>query len=83
MRQSAFLQIPLVIIFSRVKSWSWFDLGDNWFLETPALILLRFRLFGRGPLFRRMIKNHGTILVTNIRALTIERSWIVIGPKNF
>jgi hypothetical protein len=71
------------MIFLRAPEfWGRFDLRHDWAFEFAALIELCFRRLGRRFLLGRMIKNDRAILRANIRALAIDRRWVVIRPEN-
>jgi hypothetical protein len=71
-----------MILFRPPEPWRRLDLRHDWPIETSALFQLVFRGFGGRFLLRRMVKDHGTILLSNIGALPIQRRRIVIRPKN-
>ena len=82
MRLTALFKVALMIFFGPPKPWRRLDLRHNWPIETSALFQLAFRGFGRRFLLRRMVKDHGTILLTDIGTLPIQRRRIVVRPKN-
>ena len=82
MRLTALFKVALMIFFGPPKPWRRLDLRHNWPIETSALFQLVFRGFGRRFLLRRMVKDHGTILLTDIGTLPIQRRRIVVRPKN-
>ena len=71
-----------MIFFGPPKAWRRLDLRHDWPIETFALFQFVFRGFGRRFLLRRMVKDHGTILLSDIGTLPIQRRRIVVRPKN-
>lgn len=71
-----------MIIFRAVESGRWFDLGHDRLRKTATLVQADLRFFRRCALFGRMVENHGTILITNIGSLTIQRGRIMIRPED-
>ena len=82
MRLTALFKVALMIFFGPPKPWRRLDLRHNWPIETSALFQLVFRGFGSRFLLRRMVKDHGTILLPDIGTLPIQRRRIVVRPKN-
>src|SRR4029077_12758846 len=82
MRLAAFLEVMLMIVFSAPECWSGFDLRHNWSIEPAAFLQFFFRSVRGGLLLGRMIKNHRSILLSNIRALPVQRSRVMIRPEN-
>ena len=82
MRLAALFQIALVIFFRAPELWSGLDLRHDQSIKSAAFADLLLRLFGRGFLFRRMIKNHRAILRAHIGTLSIQRRRIVVRPEN-
>jgi hypothetical protein len=80
MRLAALFQIALMIFLRAPKFSCWFDLRNDGPIEVTAHAALRF--FRRRFLLGRMIKNHGTVLRPNVRALAIQRRRIVVRPEN-
>ena len=82
MRLTALFKVTLMIFFGPPKPWRRLDLRHDWPIETSALFQLVFRGFGRRFLLRRMVKDHGTILLSDIGTLPIQRRRIVVRPEN-
>ena len=82
MRLTALFKVALMIFFGPPKLWRRLDLRHDWPIETSALFQLVFRGFGSRFLLRRMVKDHGTILPSNIGTLPIQRRRIVVRPEN-
>ena len=82
MRLAAFLEVMLMILFSAPERWSGFDLRHNWAIEPAALLQFFFLSVRGGLLLGRMIKNHRAILLSNVRALPVQRSRVMIRPEN-
>jgi hypothetical protein len=82
MRLTALFKVTLMIFFGPPKLWRRLDLRHDWPIETSALFQLVFRGFGSRFLLRRMVKDHGTILLSDIGTLPIQRRRIVVRPKN-
>src|SRR5947208_12459951 len=61
-RLAAFFQVALVIFFRAPELWSRLDLRYDRAIEFAALVYFLSRCFGRGFLFRRMVKDHRAIL---------------------
>ena len=81
-RLATLFQIELMIFFGAPEFRSRLDLRDDRAIEFSTSRNLLLRRFGRGFLFRRMIKDHRAILRPHIGTLSIQRSRIVIRPKN-
>src|SRR4029453_8680186 len=81
-RLTALFKIALMIFFGAPEPWRWLDLRPDWPIETSSLFQLVFRGFGDGLLVRRMVKDHRTILLSNIGTLPIQRRRIVVRPEN-
>ncbi len=81
-RLTALFKVALMIFFSPPEPWRQFDLRHDWPIETSALFQLVFRGFGGRFLLRRMVKDHGTILLPDIGTLPIQRRRIVVRPEN-
>jgi len=79
---TALFKVALMIFFGPPKLWRWLDLRHDWPIETSALFQLVFRGFGSRFLLRRMVKDHGTILFSDIGTLPIQRRRIVVRPEN-
>ena len=71
-----------MIFFRSIKCRRRLDLRHDRSRETAALVQIRLGLFRRRLLLRRVIKNHGPILVADIRTLAIQSCRIVIRPKD-
>jgi hypothetical protein len=82
MRLTALFKVTLMIFFGPPKPWRRLDLRHNWPIETSALFQLVFRGFGGRFLLGRMIKDHGSILLSGIGTLPIQRRRIVVRPEN-
>lgn len=82
MRLTALFEVALMIFFGHPKLWRWLDLRHDGPIETFALLQLVFQGFGGRFLLRRMIKDHGTILLSNIGTLPVRRRRIVVRPEN-
>jgi hypothetical protein len=82
MRLTAFFKVALMIFFRAPEFRRRLDLRHDWPIETSVLLQLAFRGFGDVSLLRRMIKDHGTILPSNVGPLSIQRRRIVIRPEN-
>ena len=82
MRLTALSKVALMIFFGPPEPWRRLDLRHDWPIETSALFQLVFRGFGSRFLLRRMVKDHGTILLPDIGTLPIQRRRIVIRPEN-
>jgi len=82
MRLTALFKVALMIFFGPPEPWCRLDLRHDWPIETSALFQLTFRGFGGRFLLRRMVKDHGTILLSNIGTLPIQRRRIVVRPEN-
>jgi hypothetical protein len=82
MGAAVFREILLVIFFRAIKGRGGFDLGHDRTAETSAFFECREFGFGRGFLFRRVVKNHGAILRTDIRPLAIASRRIVVTPED-
>jgi hypothetical protein len=82
MRLTTLCKVTLMIFFSLPEPWRWLDLRHDWPIETFAFLQLVFRGSGGRFLLRRMIKDHGTILLSNIGTLPIHRRRIVVRPEN-
>ena len=81
-RLTALFKVALMIFFGPPKLWRWLELRHDGPIETSALFQLVFRGFGGRLLPRRMVKDHGTILLSNIGPLPIQRRRIVVRPEN-
>jgi hypothetical protein len=82
MRLTALFKVTLMIFFGAPEPWRRLDLRHDWPIETSAFLQLVFRGFGSCSLLRRMVKDHGTILLSNIGTLAIQRRRIVVRPEN-
>jgi len=82
MRLTALFKIALMIFFRSPELWRQLDLRYDRTIETSALLKLVLWGFGNRFLLRRMIKDHGTILFSNVGTLPIQGRWIVVWPEN-
>jgi hypothetical protein len=82
MRLTALFKVALMIFFRAPEGRRRLDLRHDWPIETSVLLQLAFRGFGGRSLLRRMIKDHGSILLSNIGPLPIQRRRIVVRPEN-
>jgi Sulfotransferase family len=82
MRLTALFKVALMIFFRAPEGQLRLDLRHDWPIETSVLLQLAFRGFGGRSLLRRMIKDHGSILLSNIGPLPIQRRRIVVRPEN-
>src|SRR2546421_5803640 len=71
-----------MIFFGAIKWRRGLDESHDRLFEAAAFVEVPLGSFGRGLLVGRMIKNHGPILIADIRSLAIQGSWIVVRPKN-
>src|SRR6266481_6022637 len=78
MRLAAFLEVVLMIFFSAPERESGFDLRHDCAIEPAALLQFFFRSVGGRLLLRGMIKNYRSILLTNIGALPVQRSRVMV-----
>ena len=78
MRLTALFKIALMIFFRSPEFWRRLDLRHDWPIETSAFLEFAFRGFGRRFLLRRLIKDHGAILPSNVGTLPIQGRRIVV-----
>src|SRR5258706_14084236 len=78
-RQTAFLQILLVIVFGAIEIRCRCDLGYDFVLEAALRLFLRGP--GSGLLLWRVEENRRAVLSADVRPLTVHRGWVVIVPE--
>ena len=80
---AALFEILLMIVLGLVEFPRRHDLGNDRALELRGFSQFFFEIFRLFFLFRRIIKDHGAVLIADIRALTVDRGWVVEIPKSF
>jgi len=79
---SVLREILLMIFFRAIERWRRFDLRDDRSPKASALFQFGvFRFSGR-LLFRRVVENNRAVLRTDVGALAIARSRIMVAPEN-
>src|SRR5450759_3334470 len=81
-RQSALLQITLVVILGGIKRGSLGDLGDDRTAESTARLETRLRLLGRALMLGRVVENGGAVLGAHVGILAVECRRVVILPEH-
>jgi hypothetical protein len=82
MRLTTLFEVALMIFFRAPEPRRGLDLRHDWPIETSVLLQVAFRGFGDLFLLRRMIKDHRSILLSNVGPLPIQRRRIVVRPEN-